>query len=187
MAVESAAPTMPSRGMRIRFDVAFTASATPAAMMLTCCLFRLVKFRPEQEFERTIYLPVVRVGSQKGPAELRDVFDFTQPTEMAGCRAVTAVPTQALFLMNARMIKDRARDLAQRILADADDEHARLDKLWLTALNRPILSEERADAAAFLADTIAHNGHTQPGDAQAAAWAELCHELLASNEFLMRF
>ena len=45
IAVESAAPTMPRRGISRRFDVAFTASATPAATMFTCWRFRLVKFR----------------------------------------------------------------------------------------------------------------------------------------------
>src|SRR5207302_2899474 len=61
--------------------------------------FTLKKFRPVQEFERTIYLPVIRSGGQPGPAKLRDVFDFTQPAQMSGKRAETAVPTQALFLI----------------------------------------------------------------------------------------
>ena len=47
------------------------------------------------------------------PAEVRNVFDFTQPGEFAGQRAVTTVPTQALFLMNARFLKQRALELAR--------------------------------------------------------------------------
>src|SRR5262249_3899607 len=39
--------------------------------------FRLNRFRPEQQFVRTIYLPVVRSAAQPGPAEVRNVFDFT--------------------------------------------------------------------------------------------------------------
>jgi hypothetical protein len=144
---------------------------------------RLTKFRPEQEFERTVYLP----GLHRGPAELRDVFDFTQPTEMAGCRAVTAVPTQALFLMNARMIRDRASDLARRLLGGSTDDATRLESLWLTALSRPILTDERVQAAAFLAETIEHNREQQYRDAEAAAWTELCRAMLTCNEFLMRF
>ena len=46
---------------------------------------------------RTVYLPIIRSGPQAGPAELRNVFDFTQPGEFAGRRAVTTVPTQALL------------------------------------------------------------------------------------------
>ena len=48
--------------------------------------FRLARFRPEQEFVRTVYLPIIRSGPQAGPAEVRNVFDFTQPGEFAGQR-----------------------------------------------------------------------------------------------------
>ena len=48
--------------------------------------FRLARFRPEQEFVRTVYLPIIRSGPQAGPAEVRNVFDFTQPGELAGQR-----------------------------------------------------------------------------------------------------
>ena len=75
--------------------------------------FRLARFRPEQEFVRTVYLPIIRSGPQAGPAEVRNVFDFTQPGEFAGQRAVTTVPTQALFLMNAKFLKRRALELAR--------------------------------------------------------------------------
>src|SRR5262249_42922252 len=71
--------------------------------------FNLGRFRPEQEFVRTVYLPIIRSGPQAGPAEVRNVFDFTQPAEFAGRRATTTVPTQALFLMNSRMLKARSR------------------------------------------------------------------------------
>ena len=45
--------------------------------------------------------------------------------------------------------------------------------LWLRTLNRPITAVERQQAETFLA---------QVG---ATGWAELCHALLAANEFLM--
>ena len=84
--------------------------------------FRLARFRPEQEFVRTVYLPIIRSGPQAGPAEVRNVFDFTQPGEIAGQRPVTTVPTQALFLMNARFLKRRALELARRITAVSGDD-----------------------------------------------------------------
>ena len=136
--------------------------------------FRLAKWRPDQARQRTIYLPIIRSGGQPGPAELRNVFDFTQPAEFAGQRAVTAVPTQALFLMNSPVVKQHAKDLAQRIEKDAAKTDARLDRLWLLVFNRPITAEEKHDAQRFLTDA---------GD---DGWIELCHALLASNEFLMR-
>ena len=114
--------------------------------------FRLARFRPEQEFVRTVYLPIIRSGPQAGPAEVRNVFDFTQPGEFAGQRTVTTVPTQALFLMNAEFLEaagPRAGPAARRRPRTID---ARLEGLWLRVLNRPITAEERADSAAFLAE-----------------------------------
>ena len=147
--------------------------------------FRLNRFRPEQQFERTVYLPIIRSGPQAGPSEIRNVFDFTQPAEFAGQRPATAVPTQALFLMNSGLLKERARDLAERALAAGPDETARLDRLWLRVFNRPITDGERQDSAAFLTELRKENPTTMP-DSELRCWAELCHALLASNEFLMR-
>ena len=135
--------------------------------------FRLAKWRPEQEFERTVYLPVIRDGAQPGPATLRNVFDFAQPSQLTGQRSVTAVPTQALFLMNSPVVKKHAAALATR-LSKEGDEAKRLDLLWLTLLNRPITELERREAAEFVRESGKRG------------WAELCHALLASNEFLMR-
>lgn len=148
--------------------------------------FSLRKFRPEQEFERTVYLPVIRSAPQAGPAELRNVFDFTQPAEFAGQRAVTAVPTQALFLMNSKFMKDRARDLAIRILASSGDESSRLELLWLRAFGRPITAEEKTDAVQFLTEYRTEATASKAPEAELLGWAELCHSLLASNEFLIR-
>ena len=136
--------------------------------------FRLTKWRPEQEFQRTIYLPIIRHGSQPGPATLRNVFDFPQPSEFTGRRATTAVPTQALFLMNSAVVKKHAAALASQITNAASDDSQRLELLWLTLLSRPITQSERRETKAFL---------TEMGD---NAWTELCHAMLASNEFLMR-
>ena len=152
--------------------------------------FRLARFRPDQEFVRTIYLPVIRSAPQPGPAELRNVFDFTLPAEFSGQRSVTTVPTQALFLMNARVLKQRATELAQLLLPVAGDE-ARLDALWLRVLNRPITDTERAETVAYLKELRTPEPGVDPATvdpamAEQRAWADLCHALLASNEFLIR-
>ena len=136
--------------------------------------FRLAKWRPGQELERTIYLPVIRSSGQPGPAELRNVFDFPQPSTFTGQRVVTAVPTQALFLMNSPVVKEHAAALAARLQSEQQDDAQRLKMLWLTLFSRPITGEESREATVFLTE----------GDED--AWSELCHALLASNEFLMR-
>ena len=147
--------------------------------------FRLARFRPEQEFVRTVYLPIIRSGPQAGPAEVRNVFDFTQPGEIAGQRPMTTVPTQALFLMNASFLKRRALELASRITA-VSGEDARLDRLWLRVLNRPITAAERSDSAKFLTEIRNLGPRDATGSRELQAWTELCHALLASNEFLLR-
>ena len=121
--------------------------------------FSLRKWRPGQEFERTIYLPVLRSVAQPGPAALRNVFDFAQPSEFSGRRATTAVPTQALFLMNSPLVKKHAAALAARVRKMEKDETKQLNHLWLTVLNRPITADEQSDAQQFL-KTAGKNGWT---------------------------
>src|SRR6185437_9064893 len=113
--------------------------------------FKLGHFRPEQEYVRTVYSPIIRLGLQVGPSELRNVFDFTQPADFTGQRPVTSVPTQALFLMNSKLMKDRARDLAGLIVRRAGDDRSRLEQLWLRVFARPIADSERSMANSFLA------------------------------------
>ena len=102
------------------------------------------------------------------------MFDFAQPSEFTGQRAITAVPTQALFLMNSPEVKKHVAALAARMKKETADDAKRLEYLWLSLLNRPITAQEQREAAVFL---------KQAGE---GAWSELCHALLASNEFLMR-
>jgi hypothetical protein len=138
------------------------------------------KPRPSQEFERTIYLPVFR-NNFAGPDRLRGVFDFVDPAMITGQRNQTIVPTQTLFLLNNDLLRKGASALAQSLLAAEPNDLTRLETLWLRALNRPITSTERAEALAFL------EAVTPPGNpAGAASWTELCHGLLASNEFVFR-
>ena len=144
--------------------------------------FTLRKFRVEQEFERTVYLPIIRSGPQAGPARLREVFDFTQPATFAGMRSQTVVPTQSLYLLNDGLLRARAADTAQLVLAATAERDSRLEQLWLRVLNRPIRPDEIAAAARFL-DRLPPllAGSKQP---EQDAWIELCHGLLSTNEFL---
>lgn len=137
--------------------------------------FKFSKMRPVQDFERTIYLPVIRTATQPGSAKLRDVFDFTQPAQIAGKRAETAVPTQALFLLNSDLLRARATELAKDLAQSTPNCGERLEALWLRVLSRPITMAERDDASRFLASLSPDQ-----------AWTELCHALLSSNEFLLR-
>lgn len=142
--------------------------------------YRHTKPRPSQEFERTIYLPVFR-NNFAGPDRLRGVFDFINPAMTAGERPQTIVPTQTLFLLNNDLIRKRAFAVAKSLLAAEKNDLARLETLWLRTLNRPITSTEREEAISLL------EAVTPPGKpAGPVQWTELCHSLLASNEFVFR-
>ena len=142
--------------------------------------FAIKTERPSQVYERTLYLPVVRTGTQPGTARLRDVFDFPQPAQLTGKRNETTVPTQSLYLLNADLIRQRAADLAGDLLKVGDSDEARLGRLWLRVLNRPVTAAEREDGLAFLAEA-------RTGRDDLAAWTELARALFGTNEFLLRF
>ena len=141
--------------------------------------FSLKKERESQAVERTLYLPVVRTGTQPGTARLRDVFDFPQPAQFTSKRSETTVPTQSLYLLNADLIRERGEDLAKTLLAIQEDAAARLARLWLRVLSRPITAAEREDALAFLKASKAAG--------ETPAWTELARALFGTNEFLLRF
>ncbi len=131
--------------------------------------------RPSQEFDRTIYLPVLRNGPTHSD-KLRTLFDFVDPAMIAGQRNQSVVPTQLLFLLNNELVRKRSGVIATQLLADPGLEtmEEKLAALWLRVYNRPITTIEREDARAFLSINPAQ------------MWQELCHSLLASNQFIYR-
>ena len=142
--------------------------------------------RPSQEFERTVYLPVMRNNPTQAD-KIRSFFDFVDPAGVSGQRNQTVMPTQSLFLLNNDLVRKRAGTLAKELIAVHTDENARLESLWLRAWNRPITAEERTNARAFLQEmTPLLKKPRAPAALEAARWQELCHSLLASNAFIYR-
>jgi hypothetical protein len=138
---------------------------------------------PEEEFRRTIYLPVLRNGYATADTT-RGFFDFVSPAEIAGQRAQTVVPTQALFLLNNEWLRKRAGTLAKHVMAAHPDRDGRLAELWRRVFCRALTAAERDDASALLdkLDPLLKNRAT----AESVEWQELCHGLLAANEFIYR-
>ena len=143
------------------------------------------KARADEEFVRTIYLPVMRTNSATND-RLRSFFDFVNPAQIAGQRSQTVVPTQALFVMNNDLFRKRAKTLADQLIASSPQPEARLNQLWLRVFIRPISPAERDDALAFLKQLEATLETKAPVARESLCWQELCHSLLASNEFLWR-
>jgi hypothetical protein len=141
------------------------------------------KPRTTQEFQRTIYLPVMR-NNPTADDRIRAFFDFVNPAQISGQRSRTVAPTQSLFAMNNDLFRKRAKSLAGRLMSRHAAEAARMEDLWLAVYNRPITPAEREEAGRFLRETHERAGGAR--DAETTAWIELCHALLASNEFVFR-
>jgi hypothetical protein len=139
------------------------------------------KPRANQEFQRTIYLPVMRTSTTAND-RIRNFFDFVNPAQIAGQRGQTVAPTQSLFVMNNALFRQRAKVLADNLIARHPQTEERLNQLWLTLYARPITNEEHESARRFLAEL-----RPLVQDKEPLLWQELCHGLLASNEFIFRY
>ena len=123
---------------------------------------------------RTIYLDVRR----NFPAPMLLAFDFPTLPSCMGRRNVSNVPAQALTLLNDPFVLDQARTWAERARTHGTCPEDRLDDLYRTAFGRPPCDRERAESLAFL-----DSRSRKPGN-DAGAWADLCHVLLNTKEFL---
>ena len=156
------------------------------------------KIDPLVRYRRSIYLPYKR-ERPSGELEILSVFDFPHPNDITGQRPNTTVATQALFLINAPLMKEQARKMAEHWIAKVpEDDVERFEQLVLTAYSR--LPDQRAfgqnaakhgveqlSVLEFLRscrESYAASGQLDQDQARVSAWAELCHAILGSNEFL---
>ena len=143
------------------------------------------KSRPKQEVQRSIYLPVMRTNTTNLD-RIRTHFDFVNPAQIAGQRSQTVVPTQALFVMNNELFRKRAKALAEHLITEFPQSDVRLEQLWLRVFSRPITDTERSAVTTFLRELDHAPTEANEKVGESVAWQELCHSLLASNEFIFR-
>jgi Protein of unknown function (DUF1553) len=115
-------------------------------------------------------------------------FDYPLPISTIGNRSVSTVPTQALLMMNNEFVTLEAQEWARRIMGAVDDNRKRVERLYLTGFGRPPENLEIAQALKFVESQAARyrdlSGSGGTGDAAREAWADLCHVLLNSAEFI---
>ena len=157
----------------------------------------LDKLQPRSN-HRSVYLPVVRDYTP----ELFDLFDFPSPSLVNGRRAVTNVPTQALYLRNSEFVNEQAEHTARRLLTtpEATDDKTRVALAFELALGRPASDTERVAALQLIRQTAVQEvennepaagevsekdaaPQTAPRDPRQAGWAALCRALVATAEF----
>jgi len=108
-------------------------------------------------------------------------FDYPTPITTMGRRGVSAVPSQALILLNNEFVNQQARLWAQAALERQSDTEARLAQMYEEAYARPPSAEEFTAIAEFLKAQRARYSD-QVSDAQ--VWTDLAHVLINSTEFI---
>jgi cytochrome c553/cytochrome c551/c552 len=105
------------------------------------------------------------------------LFDAANPDAAVEKRDVSTVAPQALFLLNHEFVAAQGKHLADRATrAEPKDESARVQQLFRLALSRPATADEVTIAKHLLAQP-------RKGGPE-AAWRDLAHVLLCSNEFV---
>jgi hypothetical protein len=133
--------------------------------------------------KRSVYFPVVR----NMLPDVLALFDAADPNNVTAMRNDTTVPSQSLFLLNSRFVREQSQHLARRLLADekASDD-VRCDRAHRLALGRPASAEEQKVALqfvdAYLKTTLAQ---ARPeAERRLSAWQSYCQTLFCANEFL---
>jgi hypothetical protein len=125
---------------------------------------------------RTVYLSIVRDGLP----EVLTLFDFPDPSLIIGERAATTVPAQSLYLMNNPFVIRQAEAMAERLLANGEENDAvKLTRAFEMCFSRPPTEKELNSSLKFLDDY----GRKQP---RKASWTALCQALFGSAEFSHR-
>ena len=99
------------------------------------------------------------------------LFDFPDPSTLAGTRDETTVPAQSLFLMNSEWMTEMAIQLAARI-EEADQPKFRVRRLFELAYTRSPREEE--------IQRILHYVKKGAGEHR---WVNVCQSVLGSSEF----
>jgi hypothetical protein len=121
---------------------------------------------------RTLYQMTIR-SDRTGFAPLFDAADPTAPAEK---RTVSTVAPQALLMLNHPFVLAQTRALGKRICASANrDDRARIQTAYAALYGRLPSPQEVRIGLEFL------HAREPAGE---EAWAEYCHVLICTNEFI---
>ncbi len=113
-------------------------------------------------------------------------FDLPVPDTTVGQRNSSNVPAQALALMNDPLVRQQADVWAANLVRRfPGDSRRRVESLFLGALGRPPLPVEADRILAFLAAQAGERGIGPDAiDGDPSLWADACHVLFMSKEFI---
>ena len=132
---------------------------------------------------RSVYLPVARGYA----VDIFDAFNFPPSDLVVGRRETPSVPSQALFMLNSRLVTEHSQIMARRLLSETETVNARIERAYLLALGRRPSADESRTAAEFITQfqqptTVGDTNEESAPDLQ-DAWAAFCQSLFASSEF----
>jgi hypothetical protein len=137
----------------------------------------------EHERHRSVYIQVFR---NFAPA-LFEAFDYPRLPLTTGQRTESAVPGQALVMLNSEFLATSARRWAERLTADTPADKTRVETIYWSALSRPPRPSEIQIALEFVeaqqAEHRSAGGSTAA--AELAAWADYCHVVLNLSELIV--
>jgi hypothetical protein len=108
-----------------------------------------------------------------------EAFDMPDTHESCARRSNTVSSTQALELLNNELVVGWSKSLAEKVSNDTGlTPKAQIERAWRLVYSRVPSAQETQTAAAFLERQAKLAGDRQ------TAFADLCHMLLNSNEFV---
>jgi hypothetical protein len=137
---------------------------------------------------RTVYLPVLR-KSQLDSLDMLNLFGFPDANQINSQRAVTNVPTQALYLMNSPFYHEQSRALAR--LTESREglyDRSRVAETIWRVYGRKAGDDEIHAGLDFVYEMqrMLRRQAKPPADPIEEAWARYCQTLFASSEFLFK-
>ncbi len=109
-------------------------------------------------------------------------FDYPLPISTIGRRGVSAVPSQALMLLNNEFINTQAARWAQKEIETHDRAEDRIGDMYVRAFGREPLEEEVTRIRGFLTEQGRARGISGADDPR--IWTDLAHALLNTSEFI---
>ena len=142
-----------------------------------------------EDLRRSIYIETRR----SRPLSVMAPFDLPRMEPNCTSRSASTVSPQSLMLMNSEFALTRAKQFAERIRRDAnDDVAAQIALAWQLAFATTPSDDELAEASSFVEEQTKHfaanpapeSKGKQVDDPAGEALASFCHALLSSNRFL---
>ncbi|MGV3533294.1 MAG: DUF1553 domain-containing protein [Chthoniobacteraceae bacterium] len=132
--------------------------------------------------KRSVYLMTARLNAQP----FFQTFDGPDRNASAAVRDSSVTTAQALYFMNDEFVHEQAEKFADRVLKEASDDRARIERAVTLVLHRPVKDEERERLESFLTQAREKlAAEDLPEDKrERTAWAGVARVLFRTNEFL---